>query len=340
MTITKTLAELAQLLDAELVGDPNTVIQGIAPLQQARAGQLSFLDNPRYIKYLSHTQASAVIIIPTHRESCPVAALLVANPYLAYAKVAQCFAPVKSITSGIHPTVIMGKNCHIDPSASIGPYCVLGDEVAVHADVVIEACCQLADRVVIGSATHLYPRVTCYSDVRVGTHAIIHSGVVLGADGFGIANDRGHWVKVPQLGGVVLGDDVEVGANTTIDRGALTDTIIEQGVKLDNQIQIAHNVKIGAHTAIAGCVGIAGSTEIGKYCVIGGGTCINGHIKIADKVMISGMSMVTHSITEPGVYSSGTGIQKQRDWHKTVARLHQLDQLARRLKRLEDKIKG
>lgn len=337
IAVQKTLAELAQFLNAELIGEPNQLITGVAPLQAARPGCLSFLDNPRYAKYLANTQASVVIISPAFREACPVAALITANPYLAYAKVAGLFAPVKSVAPGIHPSAIIGEHCQIDATASIGPYCVLGDNVTIGPKVVIEAHCDLGDRVVIGAHSHLYPRVNLYHDVRIGQRTIIHSGAVLGADGFGIANDKGRWIKVPQLGGVLVGDDVEIGANTTIDRGALLDTIIEEGVKLDNQIQIAHNVKIGAHTAIAGCAGIAGSTEIGQHCIIGGGACIGGHLNIAAKTMISGMAMITNSISEPGIYSSGTGMQKQRDWHKSVARFHQLDQLARRLKKLEDK---
>jgi UDP-3-O-[3-hydroxymyristoyl] glucosamine N-acyltransferase len=311
------LSQLAELLDAELHGDPNCVITGIATLQSANAQQISFLDNVRYRKYLSTTQAAAIILAPNELEHCQTHALVSKNPYLAYAKVAALFDPAAQAKPSIHPTAVIEENCQIHPTAIIGAGCVIGQ--GSH----------------IGAHSRLWANVTIYHGVRIGERAIIHSGVVIGSDGFGFAQDKGVWRKVPQIGGVIIGDDVEIGANTTIDRGALENTIIENGVKLDNQIQIAHNVIIGAHTAIAGCVGIAGSTTIGKYCMIGGKASIGGHLTIADKVMIAGGSGIAKSITDPGVYSSALPAEPAAAWRKNLARIYQLDDNARRLRELE-----
>jgi UDP-3-O-[3-hydroxymyristoyl] glucosamine N-acyltransferase len=313
-----TLAELAQRLNAKFEGDDACIITGIAPLDTAEIGQIAFLANPQYRKLLATTRASAVILSPSDRNFCPVPVLVLDNPYLGYAQAAQLFAKPPSIHKGIHPTASIGAHTHIHPDAHIGPYCVIGD--GVH----------------IGAESLLYPYVSVYHEVQIGERVIIQSGAVIGSDGFGFAPDaKGRWIKIPQLGRVIIGNDVEIGANTTIDRGALGDTVIEEGVKLDNQIQIGHNVHIGAHTIVAGCTGIAGSAFIGRHCRIGGAACINGHIRIADGTVITGMSMVTHSISEAGIYSSGTGLQDNRTWQKNMARLRQLDKMARRLTNLE-----
>ena len=320
MHVTKshyTLAELAAILGAELQGDPSCIITSIATLRNAQTGQITFLDNVRYRKYLAGTQASAVILASPNLTECNTNALIYNNPYLAYSKVATLFECAPTNKVGIHPSAIIGENCEIDATASIGPLSVIGNNVTIGENVNIGAGCVISDRSRIGANSRLWPRVTIYHDVHIGQRVIIHSGVVVGSDGFGFAQDKGVWHKVPQLGGVIIGDDVEIGANTTIDRGALENTIIHEGVKIDNLVQIAHNVSIGAHTAIAGCVGIAGSTSIGKYCAIGGAVGIGGHISITDRVMLTGGTIATQSINEPGIYSSGTVVaQPALKWKK------------------------
>jgi len=318
---TYTLRALAERFSLHFEGDPETVISGINTLQNAAQGQISFLENNVYKKFLPETGASVVILSEENKTSSPVPVLISKNPYLIYAKIAGLFDHRYLPETGIHPTAVIGKNCEIHPSARIGAFCFVGD----HSKIGAETC--------------LWPRVTLYDSTIIGDRVIVHSGAVLGSDGFGNARDGMRWVKVPQLGRVVIGHDVEVGANTTIDRGALGDTIIEEGVRLDNQIQIAHNVKIGAHTAIAACVGIAGSTSIGKCCMIGGGTGINGHIQICDGVIITGMSGVIKSITEPGIYSSTPDLQKNAAWRKQAVRLRHLDELFDRVKTLENDAK-
>lgn len=331
-----TLAQLATILNAELQGDAACEISGIATLQNAQAGHIAFLDNIRYRKYLLNTQASAVILAPSHLKDCKTNALILNNPYLGYAKIAALFEPQSAKFLGVHPTAVVGEGCEIHPTASIGPLCVLGANVRIGENVVIAAGCMIADRSTIDAGTHLFPRVTIYHDVKIGQRVIIHSGAVIGSDGFGFAQDKGIWKKVPQLGTVIIGNDVEIGANTSIDRGAIEDTILQEGVKIDNLVQIGHNVFIGAHTAIAGCVGIAGSAKIGKHCAIGGGACINGHISIADGVMITGASAVAQSITQPGVYSSAVILpQPLPTWKKTLIRLQQLDNMMHRLQEFE-----
>ena len=330
------LADIATQIGAQCNGDGAQIITGIAPLETAEVNQLSFLANSQYRKLLHTTQASAVILSPADSAECPVYSLVMDNPYLGYAKAAQLFCTsLASTLPGIAPTAIIGAGTHIHPSASIGAGCVIGENVAIDAGVVLHPGCIIGNGTHIGSDSILWARVTCYPQVQIGQRVIIHSGSILGSDGFGFAPDKGRWYKIPQIGRVIIGNDVEIGANTTIDRGALGDTLIEEGAKLDNQIQIGHNVHIGAHSIIAGCTGIAGSTVIGKHCRIGGGTCISGHLNIVDNVAITGMAMVTHSITEPGIYSSGTGFQKNRDWLKSAARFRQLDKLAQRLQQLE-----
>ncbi|EKE01644.1 MAG: hypothetical protein ACD_21C00083G0002 [uncultured bacterium] len=332
-----TLQELAVFLSAELKGDPNCRITGIGSLDQAFSGQISFLKDPHYFKYLATTKASAVIVKPEHVNDS--ANFIIANdPYLAYAKISVLFNDAPKAAPGIHPTVLFGEGCEIGSNVSIGPYCVIGRKVKIGENAQIEAGCVIGDDVVIGEKTRLYPRVVLYHKVKIGKCVLLHSGVVIGSDGFGNANEKGVWHKIYQLGTVLIGDDVEVGANTTIDRGAIGDTIIEDGVKLDNQIQIGHNVHIGAHTAIAGCVGIAGSTKIGRYCMIGGGVGITGHIEITDGVIISGKSAVGKSITKPGMYASSIPVMPYRIWARVLVRLAQLEDMVHRLNVLEKKI--
>lgn len=333
------LAELAAILDAELQGDPQCVITGIATLSKAQLGQIAFLDNVRYRKYLAETKASAVILASANKELCPCNALILKNPYLGYAKVATLFDQKPRANPGVHPSAVIGSNCQIHPSASVGPFCHVGDGVVLAENVVLGAGCSIGDGSNIGAASVLMARVAIYHAIRIGQRVIIHSGAVIGSDGFGFAQNNGVWQKVPQLGSVIIGNDVEIGANSAIDRGAIEDTILEDGVKIDNLVQIAHNVIIGAHTAIAGCVGIAGSTTIGKHCAIGGGVGIAGHINITDRVIITGGALVAQNIDAPGIYTSGFPAQPTLGWKKIIVRVNQLDMMMQKLRDLEKLIK-
>jgi UDP-3-O-[3-hydroxymyristoyl] glucosamine N-acyltransferase len=330
------LEEIADLIHADLRGNPDCLISGIMTLQNAQAGQISFLSNKRYLKYLAQTNATAVILSSEHSVHSPCNSLITEDPYLAFAKVAKLFEKPRQRRVGIHPTVIMGEGCTIHNSVAIDAFCVIGANTRLEEGVVIAAGCYIGENVTIAANSHLAANVTLYADTVIGERVTIHSGSVIGSDGFGLAKDKESWLKIPQLGKVQIANDVEIGANVTIDRGALDDTCIGQGVKLDNQIQIGHNVSIGANTAIAGCTGIAGSTRIGKNCMIGGGVCINGHIEITDNVSITGMSSVVHSIYRPGVYSSTQSIQAQQEWQKNSARFRRLDKMAKRIKKIED----
>ena len=327
----KTLAELAAKINAEIKGDSHCIITGVSTLQSAEKGHLSFLSNAKYRQYLSATKASAVILTKDCVGDCPVNALIVEDPYYAYSQLAKEFIQLKKASPGIHSTAVIGNHCKIDPSASIAAHVVIDDNVIIEAHSQIGSGCVIGEGCHIGKDSHLWANVTLYHGVKLGNQVIVHSGVVIGADGFGIAQHQGKWHKIPQLGAVIIEDDVEIGANTTIDRGAIDNTVIETGVKLDNQIQVGHNVRIGAHTVIAGCAGISGSTHIGKHCMVGGGAGFGGHLKIADHSIVIGMSMVTSSIKEAGIYSSGTGLMKHREWLKNVARFRHLDKIIRQL---------
>lgn len=335
---THTLKDLADFLSAQFSGDPNIQITGIAPLQEAQAGQISFLDNPKYRKFLPDTQASIVILTPDLQEKCPCAAIITSNPYAAYAKIAALFDNKPPVIPGVHSTAIIGQNTQIDASVFIGPNVVIGNNVHIGKNVAIHAGCTIGDNSHIGDNGLLWAQVTVYHAVKIGQNVIIHSGTVIGSDGFGFAFNQGSWLKIPQIGSVIIGDDVEIGANTTIDRGALGDTIIEKGVKLDNQIQIGHNVRIGAYTIIAGCTAVAGSVTIGKYCRIGGSVSIAGHLTIADQVVLTGTSAVAGSIDTAGTYSSGASVIPYQRWLKNSVRLQNLDELARKVARLEQQL--
>jgi len=333
-----TLAELAARTGARVVGDPACLIEGVGTLAGAGRGQITFLTNPRYKRQLAETRASAVILGEEVVTDCPTHALVSHNPHLTYAQVARLFVRDGAQASGIHATAVVDPAADIHPEASIGAHALVGAEVSVEAGAVIGPGCVLLGRSRIGAGAHLVANVTVYPGSRIGKRTLIHASTVIGSDGFGFANDAGTWVKVPQLGGVHIGDDVEIGACTTVDRGAIEDTVIADGVKLDNQIQVAHNVHIGEHTAIAGCVGIAGSTTIGRQCAIGGGVGIVGHIEITDRVTVTATSFVSQSIKAPGVYSSGVPLQPTEQWHRNFARFKQLDEMARRLKSLEKEL--
>lgn len=331
-----TLAELAEYLEADFAGDPDCPLSALATLQNAQSGDVSFIANPAYKKFLATTRASAVIISPELASEFSGNCLLTATPYQAYARLTALFARGSTPLGGRHESAIIGAGCTLAPDAIVGPNAVLGNDVVVGAGAEIGPGVSIGDGCVIGAGCRLAAGVVLYHDVRLGERCILHSGSVLGADGFGFAPQKdGGWLKIHQLGGVVLGNDVEVGAGTTIDRGALDDTVIGDGVKIDNQVQIAHNVRIGKNSAIAGQAGIAGSTTLGQNCTIAGGVGIIGHLTIADNVHVTAMSLVTRSIDRAGSYSSGTPLSTSREWRRNAVRFRQLDGLFNRLKRAE-----
>ncbi|MHB8680246.1 MAG: UDP-3-O-(3-hydroxymyristoyl)glucosamine N-acyltransferase [Rudaea sp.] len=332
-----TLAELAAHFDLQLRGVGTRAVTGVGTLEAALPEQLSFLANPHYRTQLAHTHAGAVILRAADADACHGDCLIAADPYAAFAKVAALYERAPTHSPGIHPTAVVAADATVDDSASVGPLVVIEQGAVVEAGARIGAQCYIGHGCRIGAQSNLVARVTLVRDVALGKRVRVHPGAVIGADGFGLAFDKDHWIKVPQLGGVRIGDDCEIGANTTIDRGALGDTVLEDDVRLDNQIQIAHNVVIGAHTAMAGCAAVAGSARIGRYCLIGGGAGIVGHIAIADNVTVTARSLVTHSIGAPGEYSSGTPIQDNRAWRRNAARFKHLDELARRVQALEKK---
>lgn len=329
---------LAELVSAKVVGKADTIVSGIATLENAGKGDISFLSNRKYFKYLASTKADVVILHHDDVVHCPVCSLAVDDPYLAYAKIAAFLTVHGKQATDIDNSAVLHETVSVGKNVVIGPNAVINKGVSIGNNTTIEGGCVIGENVTIGASSTLYANVSVYPAVTMGERVIIHSGAVIGGDGFGIANEHGKWIKVPQLGSVVIGNDVEIGANTTIDRGAIEDTIIAQGVKLDNLIQIAHNVHIGENTVIAGCVGVSGSTSIGRNCVIGGGAGLVGHIEIADNVLLTGTSFVTKSINHPGVYSSGIPFQENAQWHKNIARYKQLDKMARRLKKLEGEL--
>lgn len=336
--VTWTLTELAGLLDAELRGDPAHVIRGLQTLAGAGPDQLAFLSNPLYRSGLRSTRAGAVLLRPADAADFTGNALLLANPYLGYARLAALFDRTPRPAAGIHPEATVSATARIDASVAVGPHATVGDEVEIGAGSIIEAGAVVHARTRIGRDCRIRSHAVVHHDCVIGDRVNIRSGAVIGDDGFGFANDGGRWRKIAQIGAVVIHDDVDIGANTTVDRGALGDTVIHEGVIIDNLVQVAHNVVIGAHTAIAACCGISGSTRIGAHCVLAGGVGLVGHIEIADHVQITGMTMVTKSVTEPGSYSSGTAFEPSERWKKTAVRVKQLDDMARRLRRLEDEL--
>jgi UDP-3-O-[3-hydroxymyristoyl] glucosamine N-acyltransferase len=319
------LGELAVRFGLTLRGEPSLTVRSVATLSRANTGALSFLANSRYRKQLESTQATAVLLRAEDESHCPVAALIDPNPYLAYARIAALMHPQASLAPGIHPSAVVAGGARIAASASIGPLAVIEDEAQIGERVLIGPACIVQKGACVGDDSALLSRVNLYPGVTLGKRCILHAGAVVGADGFGFAPNAGTWVKVPQVGSVRIGDDVEIGANTTIDRGAIDDTVVENGVKLDNQIQVGHNVIIGAHTAIAACTGISGSTVIGQRCMIGGMVGFAGHLTIADDVVVTGCSLVSASIRNAGSYSSGMPTVETRMWRRMVAHLRRLD---------------
>jgi UDP-3-O-[3-hydroxymyristoyl] glucosamine N-acyltransferase len=330
------LKELSERFGGEVVGDPLVRVSRVATLENAGPGSIAFLANDKYAKHLQNTRAAAVIVGSSARDAATLPRIVCANPYAYYARVSGLLNAARAVRPGVHATAHVDRDAKIDVGAEVGPYAVVSAGVHVNEGAVIGASTYLGERVQVGRAARLYASVTIYDGCVVGERTVIHSGAVIGADGFGIAFDEDRWIKVPQIGAVRIGDDVEIGANTTIDRGAIEDTVIEDGVKLDNQIQIAHNVRIGAHTAIAACTGIAGSARIGRYCRIGGGVGIAGHVNIADRVEISGHTAVTRSIEQPGTYSGVYPFELNRAWRHNAAQLRHLAEMAKRIGALEE----
>jgi UDP-3-O-[3-hydroxymyristoyl] glucosamine N-acyltransferase len=335
MTPSFSLQQLAEKFGLAVQGNGDTLIERVASIQSSDPNAITFLANTSYAKFLPSTKVGAVILREQDAAQSPVSCLIAKDPYSAYAKIAALFESTPRYSAGIHPSAVIDPSATIAEDAHIGAQVVIGARSTVQSGAVIGPGCVIGDDCTIGAQSVLIARVTLVTRVRLGQRVRVHPGAVLGADGFGLAMDQGQWIKVPQLGGVNVGDDCEIGANTTIDRGAIDDTVLEQDVRLDNQIQVAHNVHIGAHTAIAGCVAIAGSTKIGRYCLIGGAAGIVGHLEICDKVRINAFSLVTHSIHEPGEYSSGTPLQPSREWRKNAARFKHLDEMARKIAALD-----
>jgi len=336
--VTHSLSGISALFGGRVLGDADTRITQVATLERAQPGQIAFLTNGKYRSQLHDTQASAVIIGEDEADATMLPRIVCENPYAYFAKVSALLNPVPRAKPGIHASAVIGEGAQIDASAHIGANVVIGMGASIGAGCVIMEGCSIGEKTSLGANARLYPRVVVYHDCVIGNNLIAHAGAVIGSDGFGMAMEKGRWLKIPQIGRVVIGDDVEIGANTTIDRGALNDTVIEDDVKLDNQIQVAHNVRIGAHTAIAGCVGIACSATIGRYCRIGGSAGILGHLQIADNVEIASFTLVGKSIREPGSYAGIFPFSKNEEWRKNAAQLRHLDQLAHKVKQLQQEI--
>jgi len=334
------LADIVARFGGQVQGDADTRVQQIGTLEKAGAGQIAFLANAKYRSQLEGSKASAVILSKADADATALPRIVCDNPYSYFARLSAFLNPLRDYAPGIHSSAVIGKGAQISPQAHIGPQVTVGEGAIIGAGTVVMAGCVIGDDTALGESSRLYPRVTVYHDCVIGNHVIVHSGAVIGSDGFGMAWENGRWLKIPQIGRVLIGDHVEVGANTTIDRGALDDTVIEEDVKLDNQIQVAHNVHIGAHTAIAGCVGIAGSATIGKYCRIGGSAGILGHLQIADNVEIASFTLIGKSITESGSYAGIYPFSKNEEWRNNAVHLRHLGELVKRVKALEKEIES
>jgi UDP-3-O-[3-hydroxymyristoyl] glucosamine N-acyltransferase len=324
------LGELAVRFGCELSGDPDALVDHVAPLLSAGPGALTFLANPRLAPQLSAVRATAVVLEAHSAAACPVAALITPNPHALFARIADLIHPAPPLRPGIHPTALIDARARIDEGCEIGPFAIIGPDADIGARCLIGPACLIGQGVRLGADCRLLGRVTLEHGVRIGARVLIHAGAVIGADGFGLAREGERWLKVPQVGSVRIGDDVEIGANTTIDRGAMDDTVICEGVKLDNQIQVGHNVQIGPHTAIAACTGISGSVIIGARCLIAGACGLSGHIQICDDVVLTGMSMVPHSVTKPGVYTSVIPVEPIRRWWRILSTLKLIAERERR----------
>lgn len=339
------LGDLATQFGGELQGDPDILIAGIAPLEAAGSGQMSFLSNPKLRSKAAQSKAAALILKAADSEAMGQdyggARLITANPYAYFARVAQHFHALHAppVIPGIHSSAVVDPSARVAASATIGPRAVIEADAVIGEHCRIDAGCFVGRGAEVGERTHLHANVTFHAGCRIGRSSIIHSGAVIGADGFGFANEGGAWIKIPQTGRVIIGDDVDIGANTTIDRGALDDTVIEDGVKLDNQIQIGHNCHIGAHTAMAGCVGVAGSAKIGKHCTFGGAAMVLGHLTIADNVHVSSGSLVSRSLSEPGQYTGFYPLAKNSEWEKSAVIVRNLGAMREKIREMEKILK-
>jgi UDP-3-O-[3-hydroxymyristoyl] glucosamine N-acyltransferase len=333
-----TLGELAVKTGSRLEGDPDQTVSHVATLSRADGQSITFLANPKYARQLAGTGAGAVILHADQLEHCPVNALIADDPYVTYARVAALLYPPLRAPAGVHAAAVVAASARVGAGASVGANAVIEDDVVLGDGAIVGPGCVIGRGSRIGADTRLAANVTLYHGVEIGQRVVVHSGVVIGADGFGMARTAEGWLNVPQVGGVRIGNDVNIGAATTIDRGAIDDTVIGDGVRLDNLIQIAHNVVIGEHTVMAACVGVSGSTRIGRRCMIGGAACFAGHLEIGDDVVVTGMAMVTKSLSGPGVYSSGIPVEENRRWARGVARYRQLDGVMERLKALEGRL--
>ncbi|TQK03351.1 UDP-3-O-(3-hydroxymyristoyl)glucosamine N-acyltransferase [Herbaspirillum sp. SJZ107] len=339
------LGDLVERFGGQLVGDPNLEVQGIAPLDSAGASHISFLSNSKLRALAAQSGAAALIVAPLDDQTVAAtyegARIVTTNPYAYFARAAQYFADLDAIVPapGIHPSAVVHESAQVDPSAHVGPNAVIEAGAAIGPGVVIGAGCFVGRDAEIGEGTELFANVTFHARCKIGKRGILHSGAVIGTDGFGFARENGVYIKIPQTGRVLMGDDVDIGANTTVDRGALADTVIEDGVKLDNQIQIGHNCHIGANTAMAGCVGVAGSARIGKNCTFGGAAMVLGHLEIADNVHISSGTMVSRSVLEPGQYTGFYPMAKNAEWEKSAAIVRNLNTMREKMRMLEKQIK-
>jgi UDP-3-O-[3-hydroxymyristoyl] glucosamine N-acyltransferase len=329
------LGELAVRFGCELRGNPDTLVERVGTLANADNQSVAFLSESRNRRELSATRAAVVVLDRAAAESCPTAVLICDNPRATFARITTLLHPGPAHPPGVHASAVVSPTARIDSTAHIGPLAMVGDRAVVGPRVYVGPRCIVEEDVTLEEDVRLIASVTLCYGVSIGARTVIQPGAVIGGDGFGFAPEQGRWVKVPQVGSVRIGPDVEIGANTTIDRGAIEDTVVEEGVKLDNQIQLGHNVRVGAHTVIAGCTGISGSTVVGKHCIIGGACGIAGHLTIGDRVIITGFGMVSRSLSGPGVYSSGLPITESKVWRRQVARVRNLESLVQRVKKLE-----
>ncbi|WP_439333848.1 UDP-3-O-(3-hydroxymyristoyl)glucosamine N-acyltransferase [Vibrio agarilyticus] len=334
--MTLTLAELAQITGGELFGDASITVSRVVPMDKARSGDITFLSNPKYAKLLPECQAAVILVKAAQKDLCHTNTIVVDDPYVAFARTVQALDTTPAPATDIAPSAVIAADAVIGRNVAIGANAVIESGAVLEDGVIVGAGCFIGQRAKLGRGTKLWANVSIYHEVVLGESCLVQSGAVIGSDGFGYANEKGEWIKIPQLGTVRIGNRVEIGACTTIDRGALDDTVIEDNVIIDNQLQIAHNVQIGYGTAMAGGTIVAGSTHIGKYCQIGGASVLNGHITIADGVIVTGMAMVMRSIEEKGIYSSGIPLQTNKEWRKTAARVHRIEEMNKRLKALEN----
>jgi len=332
------LGDIVKRLGGELIGDADVRIHQVATLESAGPTDITFLTQSRFLPQLGQTRAGAVILGPETRDASGLPRIISANPYAYFAGVSALLNPPAAVEPGIHESAVVDKSARVAASASIGACAVIGRHAEIADHAIVGPGCFIGEAASIGTGSRLHANVTVYHDCRIGARCIVHSGAVIGSDGFGIAKEDAVWTKIPQIGRALIGDDVEIGANTTIDRGALDDTIVEDGVKLDNQIQIAHNVRIGAHTAIAACVGIAGSAKIGRNCALGGASMIYGHITLADNVNVSAGTLIMKSLEKPGTYTGVYPFSSHQRWLRNAAHLRQLDDLAKRVRELEGRL--